>query len=146
MLFATKRLSRQTRVWLLSRQKTCFVATKIILVADPANVAARRLYVGDFINKFIHRLDSNSCVCSLEWGLTASLLQPLKFPGRNMHGRAYKQYISGPITHLLSMLCVCYETPFTCHCKKGNKNTEEFQVSHVYWSFSSDSKAMKGLK
>ena len=38
--------------------------------------------------------------------LTPSLPQPVKFPGSKIHGRACKQCISSPITHLLWMLYV----------------------------------------
>ena len=34
----------------------------------------------------------------------------------------------------------------SCQCEKANEKTYEFQISHVYWPFSSDIKAVKGLK
>ena len=37
------------------------------------------------------------------------------------------------------------EKPFTCQCEKKNKKAEVFQISHYYWSFSSDIMAVKGL-
>ena len=37
------------------------------------------------------------------------------------------------------------ENPFTYQCKKEDKKAEGFQISHFYWSFSSDIMAVKGL-
>ena len=38
-----------------------------------------------------------------------------------------------------------YENPFTCECGKENKKLKGFQISHIYWSFSSGIMAVKGL-
>ena len=32
----------------------------------------------------------------------------------------------------------CDENPFLCQCEKEDKTAEGFQISHFYWSFSSD--------
>ena len=37
------------------------------------------------------------------------------------------------------------ENPFTYQSEKEDRKAEEFQISHFYWSFSSDVMAVKGL-
>ena len=42
---------------------------------------------------------------------------------------------------------MCFdENPLTCQCEKEDEKAEGFQMSHFYWSFSSDIMAIKGLK
>ena len=84
-----------------------------------------------------------------------ALPQPVHFPGLSERctDAPRKQYISGPRTHLLSVLCVCDENSFICQCQnkqtKDWKQTTEIRVSHFalthsLW-FASDIMAVKGL-
>ena len=49
--------------------------------------------------------------------LTPSLPQPVKFPGRKMHGPAYKQYIFKSCSTATFNAMYSDENPFTC--KRG---------------------------
>ena len=40
----------------------------------------------------------------------------------------------------------CDERLFTCQCEKEDRKASMFQISHFYWSFSSDIMTVKGLK
>ena len=51
---------------------------------------------------------------------------------------------SSPITSTFNAMHLD-ESPFTCQCQKEDKKASEFQISHFYWSFSSDIIAVKGL-
>ena len=51
---------------------------------------------------------------------------------------------SGPITHLLSILWIFMKI-FHMPERKRKRKTWGFQISHFYWSFSSDTRAVKGL-
>ena len=51
---------------------------------------------------------------------------------------------SGPVTSPFSAMRFD-ENPLQSQCKKENKKAEGFQISHFYWSFSSDIMAVKGL-
>jgi len=51
---------------------------------------------------------------------------------------------SGPVTHLLSVLCVLMKI-LNFYTQKEDKKAEEFEISQFYWSFSSDLMAVKGL-
>ena len=57
---------------------------------------------------------------------------------------------SGPITHLLSMLCFLWKSGHMSVRKREEKKKEkkkrlkEFQISHFYWSFSINIIAVKG--
>ena len=67
--------------------------------------------------------------------------------------------LSGPITHLLLVLCVLTKILSHASAKKKRERERErrkkkkkkkkalgFQISHFYWSFSGDIMAVKGLK
>ena len=76
--------------------------------------------------------------------LTPSLPQPVKFPGWKMHGRGCKQHIFR--SYDIYFQCMCFDAdPFTCQCKKEDRNSKGFHILHFYWSFSSDIVAVKGL-
>ena len=75
-------------------------------------------------------------------GLTPSLRQPVRFPGRNMHGQTADSIFSGPVTSAFSAARFD-ENPFTCQCEKEDKKV--FIFSHFYWSFLSDVMAVKEL-
>jgi len=61
-----------------------------------------------------------------------------------MHGRGCKQHIFR--SHDIYFQCMCFdEDPFTCQCKKEDRNSKGFHILHFYWSFSSDIMAVKGL-
>ena len=48
--------------------------------------------------------------------------------------------------NIFTFKAMCFdENPFTCQCEKENKKGIRFQISHFYWSFSSDTMAVKGL-
>ena len=84
--------------------------------------------------------------------MTLSLtVNPITAPACKISGlkdartRLQTVYIPGPITHLLSMLCVWMKILSHASAKKETKKAEGFQISRLYWSFSSDIKAVKGL-
>ena len=57
-----------------------------------------------------------------------------------------KQYSFRSYNKLMCFLYVCLLTEIlSCQCEKANKKTYEFQISHFYWPFSSDSMSVKGL-
>ena len=43
------------------------------------------------------------------------------------------------------MLCISIKNYFTCQCETEGRNCYGFQILHFYWSFSSDTMAVKGL-
>ena len=96
----------------------------------------------------------HQCVPALLWKrheisdggwLTPSLPQPVKISGWKMHGRACKQYISRFYNPSTFSAIRYDESPFTCHCEKENQKAYGFQISDFYWSFWSDTMAVKGL-
>ena len=57
-------------------------------------------------------------------------------PGRQVHTQTPPNSIfDGPVTNLLSMLCILTEI-LSCAHAKWAKKTEWFQIWHFYWSFS----------
>ena len=78
--------------------------------------------------------------------LTPSLPQPVKFPGwkvhKYMHGNGT---FDGPITNLLSVLCVLIET-FHAIMRRRKKTKKHwwFQMWHFYWSFSEWRRGKRG--
>ena len=52
-----------------------------------------------------------------------------------MHGRACKQFIFRSYDTSIFNAMSFDENPFTCKCKKEDKNAEGFQISQFYWSF-----------
>ena len=77
--------------------------------------------------------------------LTPSLPQPVKFPGWKMHGCACKQCIFWSYNTSTFNAMRFDENLFTCQCGR-KKKAYGFQISHFSWSFSSDIRAVKGLK
>ena len=77
--------------------------------------------------------------------LTASLPQPVKFPGWKMLGHVCEQYICRSCSNLLSMLRVLLEILSHVNTKKADKKAEGFKILHFYWLFLSDIMAVKGL-
>ena len=63
-----------------------------------------------------------------------------------MRGRASKQYIFRSYKTYTFNAMRFDENPFTCQCKRENKKDSGFQISHFYGSFSSEVRAVKGLK
>ena len=53
-------------------------------------------------------------------------------------------YLAGPITPTSSAMRF-HENPVTCQCEKENKKADGFHIWHLYWSFLSDTAAVKGL-
>ena len=53
--------------------------------------------------------------------LTPSLPQAVTFPGWKMHGRACREYFSGPAAHLFSILCVLMKTLSHANVKRRQK-------------------------
>ena len=80
--------------------------------------------------------------------LTPSLPQPVKFPGCNVHTYTSASGISdGPITHLLSVLCILIAILSRAHAK-GWKSHNDFKFGTSTGHFPSDraaSMAVKGL-
>ena len=56
-----------------------------------------------------------------------------------------KSIFSGPIIHLLSVLCVLMEILSHAGAEKEDKKVSGFKISYFYWSFSGDTMAVKGL-
>ena len=67
--------------------------------------------------------------------LTPSLPQPVKFPPETWTDAPTNSLFSGPITHLLSMLCVFGENPFTCQSKKKTKTLKGFKFRTFNYCF-----------
>ena len=59
-----------------------------------------------------------------------------------MHRSACKQLFSGPLTHVLSMLCVFIKLFSHANAKQKTERVSNFSL---YWLFSSDTVAVKGL-
>ena len=62
-----------------------------------------------------------------------------------MHGRASKQYSFQSYYNSIFNAMRFDKSPFTCQCEKEDKKAYGFQISHFYWSFSSDTMAVKVL-
>ena len=62
-----------------------------------------------------------------------------------MHTHACKQYVFLSCNKSLSVLRILMEVLSHANAKK-KENAKEFQVSHFYWSFLSDTGAVKGFK
>ena len=60
-----------------------------------------------------------------------------------MDGRACKEYIFQSYNTSTFSAMRFDENPFTCQCEKENKKVSGFQISHFYWSFSSNTMAVK---
>ena len=63
-----------------------------------------------------------------------------------MFGHACKQYIFRSCNTSTFSAVRLDENPFTCQCEKESKMAPGFQISHFYWSFSRDFRAVKQLK
>ena len=66
---------------------------------------------------------------------------------KSAHVHTCKQYFDGPITNLLSILCILIEFPSHAHAKRG-KNLNDFKFGTSIGHFPSDrvaSMAVKGL-
>ena len=77
--------------------------------------------------------------------LTPSLLRPVKIRAEKCMAVPQKQHIFR--SYNTSTVSAMYfdENPFTCQCEKEKEKAEGFQISHFYWSFSSDIMAVKGF-
>ena len=62
-----------------------------------------------------------------------------------MHGRACKQYIFRSYNTSTFNAMRFDENRLTRQCENEDRNSSGFQISHFYWSFSSDIIAVKGL-
>ena len=62
-----------------------------------------------------------------------------------MHGCTFRQYIFRSCDTSAYNAVRFDENHFTCECKKKNRIAERFQISHCWWSFSSNIMAAKGL-
>ena len=60
--------------------------------------------------------------------------------------RLLRVHCFGSIANLILILYVLIKLFSHASEKKRNRKDEEFQISHFYWSFSSDIIAMKGLR
>ena len=81
--------------------------------------------------------------------LTASLPQPVKFPVRKVHPYTPANNIfDGPVTNLLSVLCIFIEALSRTHAK-GGQSRNNFKFGTSIRRFPNDtlaSMAVKGLK
>ena len=62
-----------------------------------------------------------------------------------MHTRACKQYIFRSYNTSTFNAMPFDGDPLTCRCEEEDKKAEEFQISQLYWLFSIDMMAVKGL-
>ena len=72
--------------------------------------------------------------------------QPVQSPGGKVQGRPYKQCLFRSYETSTFNTMRFDQIPFTHQCEKEDKQTEGFQILHLYWSFSSGVVAVKWLK